>query len=239
MMNRALIFALAALPLAACVPTAVDTASPVAPVEGERPYMAIGTEPGWTLEITGATLKYDGDYGDTRINVANPGARPRFNGSRYVTDRMSVDITHSVCSDGMSDRLYTDTVTVITDGKTVKGCGGPVLPPANLDGTQWRILSINGTDVVGEPRAEVRFSNGDISGSAGCNRFNGTYVADGKRLTTGQLMTTRMGCPEPQNAQEVSFFALMAKPVSIRFTPEGRMILMGEGGHAAVLERVI
>lgn len=79
--------------LAACAPTA-DT-PPQSP--GDRPaaYMAIGTEPGWTLEITPARLNYNGDYGETKIMVPNPGAQPSFNGERYVTPRLSVDVTHA------------------------------------------------------------------------------------------------------------------------------------------------
>ena len=103
----------AAATLAGCAATGTGPATPTPPTEA---YMALGTEPGWTLEITPARLAYNGDYGATRIAVANPGARPSFNGERYVTDRLTVDVTHSACSDGMSDRRYRDTVTVTADG---------------------------------------------------------------------------------------------------------------------------
>src|SRR3546814_3919278 len=101
--------------------------------------MARGTEPGWTLEITPSRLNYDGDYGATKIMVPNPGAMPGPDGERYVTDRLKVDVARGECSDGMSDRRYRDTVTVTADGKTVKGCGGGILPPTELAGTHWTL----------------------------------------------------------------------------------------------------
>ena len=63
----------AAATLAGCAATGTGPATPAPPAEA---YMALGTEPGWTLEITPARLAYNGDYGATRIAVANPGARP-------------------------------------------------------------------------------------------------------------------------------------------------------------------
>src|SRR3546814_13745318 len=106
---------LLALPaLAAC--TAVP---PQAPGDKPASYMAIGTEPGWTLEITPGLLNYNGDYGDTKILQPNPGARPSAGGERYVTDRLTVDVTHAECSDGMSDRRYRDTVTVRSEERRV------------------------------------------------------------------------------------------------------------------------
>ena len=84
---------------------------------------ALGAEPGWTLEITPDRLNYAGDYGETKITVANPGARPSFNGERYFAERLTVDVTHSECSDGMSDRAFPFVATIALGGETLQGCG--------------------------------------------------------------------------------------------------------------------
>src|SRR3546814_4452073 len=102
MVRPAAAFALP-LTLAAC---AVEV-PPETPPPPAAAYMALGTEPGWTLEITPDRLNYDGDYGETKIVVANPGARPSVNGERYVTDRLAVDVTHAECSDGMRSEEHT------------------------------------------------------------------------------------------------------------------------------------
>ncbi len=224
--------------LAACAPAGAPEAPGEAPAPS-RAYLALGTEPGWTLEITPARLNYAGDYGETRIAAPNPGARPSFNGERYVADRLTVDVTHAECSDGMSDRRYRDTVTVTADGKTVKGCGGAILPPAELAGTSWTFVSIGGAPVAGDRPAELRFEADRMSGSAGCNRFGGGYaVADGV-LTAGPLAATLMACPGAAMEQERAFFALVKAPVRIAFPADGTMVLTGADGMTAVLKRAI
>jgi len=223
------------LALAACTP-ATET-PPQGPGEQPAAYMALGTEPGWTLEITPSRLNYDGDYGETKIMVPNPGAKPSFNGERYVTGRLTVDITHAECSDGMSDRRYRDTVSVTADGKTVKGCGGKILPPTGLAGTSWSFVSIGGAPVVADRPTALQFDGNRLSGSAGCNRFSGTYSVGGGTLKAGPLMATEMACPGMELEQ--AFFKLMATPVSLTFADDGTLILTGEGGKTAVLRRAI
>ncbi len=184
-------------------------------------------------------LNYDGDYGDTKIVVANPGARPSFNGERYVTPRLTVDITHAACSDGMSDRRYRDTVTLTAEGKTAKGCGGGVLPPAELAGTSWTFVSIGGVAVARDRPTSLAFEDAKLSGSAGCNRFSGSYDSKGGTLTAGPLMATEMACPGAGMTQENAFFALMQGPVRLSFPADGTLILTGAEGRTAVLKRVI
>ena len=228
---------LLALPaLAACAP-AGDM--PQGPGEPPAAYMALGTEPGWTLEITPSRLNYDGDYGETKIMVPNPGARAVTNGEHYVTDRLKVEVTRGECSDGMSDRRYRDTVTVVADGKTVKGCGGGILPPTELAGTNWTFVSIGGVPVAADRPTALAFEADRLSGSAGCNRFSGGYAAADGTLTAGPFAATRMACPGSGMTQENAFFALMRSPVSLSFPTDGTLILTGSDGQTAVLKRVI
>lgn len=220
--------------LAACAPVAETPTGP-----GEAVYMALGTEPGWTLEITPARLNYAGDYGETVIAAPNPGAQATRAGRRYAAGRLTVEVTPGPCSDGMSDRRYADTVTVTADGKTVRGCGGAILPPDALAGTNWTFVSIAGVPVAPDRPTALAFEADRLSGSAGCNRFSGSYsVADGT-LTAGPLMATRMACPGAGMTQESAFSALMRGPVSLTFPTDGTLILTGSDGQTAVLKRAI
>ena len=108
---------------AACAYPAVTTPPLVA-----ETYRARGQEPGWALLIADGKLDYAGDYGETRITVPRPEPRTTFNGHRYETPRLTVDVTHSRCNDAMSGHGYADTVIVIADGTTVRGCGGERQP---------------------------------------------------------------------------------------------------------------
>ncbi len=108
------------VPLAAFAASACATQGIAA---GET-YTAHGQEPGWALTIADGRIDYIGNYGEKRINVARPDPRTTFNGHRYETPRLIVDVTHGRCNDVMSGHGYADQVMVIADGETYRGCGG-------------------------------------------------------------------------------------------------------------------
>lgn len=58
-------------------------------------FTARGNEPGWIVRFHTKNIAFDGDYGATKIEVAKPEGRPSFNGLRYVTERLTVDVTHA------------------------------------------------------------------------------------------------------------------------------------------------
>ena len=108
---------------AACAVPAITTPFPAA-----EHYRALGQEPGWNVTIADGRIDYVGDYGETRITVARPEPRPTFNGRRYETQRLTVDITYARCNDSMSGFGFEHQVTVIADGTSVRGCGGARRP---------------------------------------------------------------------------------------------------------------
>ena len=120
-MKRILASAALALTALACVPEAPT--SPGRVPAGET-YTARGQEPGWALTISGGRIDYQGNYGEKRITVPRPDPRTTFNGHRYETARLVVDVTHGRCNDVMSGHGYADQVMVIADGETYRGCGG-------------------------------------------------------------------------------------------------------------------
>lgn len=231
-----LLTAASALSLAACATVPAEPQAPVPPADSSA-WLALGTEPFWALEITPARINYRPAEGRPVV-IANPGARPSFNGERYVTPQITVDVTHAPCSDGMSDRRYADSVMVEVGGRTLRGCGGPVLPPASLDRTNWRIISINGNAVTGEQPATLRFASGRVTGSAGCNQLSGNFLSDGNRLTVSQMAATRMACAPDLMARENALLQIFRQSMTIRFASDGRMIL-SDGNSSVVLERVI
>jgi heat shock protein HslJ len=91
-------------------------------------YRALGQEPGWIVTIAEGRIDYVGDYGETRISAPRPDPRPTFNGRRYETLRLIVDISYARCQDTMSGHGYAHQVMVIADGRTVRGCGGTRRP---------------------------------------------------------------------------------------------------------------
>lgn len=188
----------ALLALAACAPIDAPSAPPAA---GSATYRALGTEPFWSVTIAEGTMTYEG-AGEETVRIPAPEPRASVNGHRYVAARLTVDITHAECSDGMSDRRYPDTVRVTIDGRNLSGCGGEALAPAKLDGTNWSLAAIAGEPTPAGDRYFLRFRDGRIEGRAGCNGFGGGYRIDGRTLQPGPIASTRMACPEPAMTHE-------------------------------------
>ncbi len=122
---------LAALLCGACAPSAVPIAVPD-PMPPPGSFRALGQEPGWTLTIAGGEIDYRGNYGEKSIRVPAPQPRTTFNGHRYETPSLIVDLTHGRCNDVMSGHGYSDQVMVIADGETYRGCGGDRRPDWDL-----------------------------------------------------------------------------------------------------------
>lgn len=107
---------------AACAYPAVTNPPPSDPAM--ETYEAKGNEPGWRVRIAEGRIAYVGAYGGKTIEVARPDPRPSFNGRRYETRRLIVDITYTRCNDDMSGHGYEHQVLVTADGETFRGCGG-------------------------------------------------------------------------------------------------------------------
>lgn len=210
-----------------------------APAADGSTYIARGNEPGWILKMDGKSIDYQGDYGETKIEIPQPEGRPSFNGMRYVAGRLTVDITYASCADDMSGERYSDSVTIIADGKEVKGCGGRKLPPESLDNTSWTIIMLNQLPALDSVKTEVRFQNGRVSGTAGCNRFTGSYSHNSNVVTFDAISTTKMRCPEKQMVQEAAFLALLNGKVTKRYSVDGNLIIANEQGKRATLKPAI
>ncbi|MBC9031478.1 META domain-containing protein [Sphingomonas sp. JC676] len=226
-MRVSAISAIGLLALAACMPANASAQS------AAQPYHGLGTEPFWSVTLDGQTIHYEPANGPA-VSVPSPRPIVGFNGERYETRRLTVDITHVKCSDGMSDRIYHDTVVLTVDGKTLRGCGGetatsPATAPSTLLEGAWSIQSIAGRRPVAGTRPDVRFQGTRISGSTGCNSFGGAFRFDRGHLTTGPLITTRRACARPANAQEQNVLKLLGQRLSVSRNRAGKLVMTGHG----------
>jgi len=210
---------------------------------GQATYRAIGTEPFWDLEI-GQNLTFT-DRGNN-VSVVQQTPQP-INGTAgpiYRTQRLEVNITHTSCSDGMSERTYPDTVQVYVDGRQYRGCGAPVAffsqvgesgPPNYpapgapgamlLNGTNWRVTAINGRPTP-PSNFYVNFMPDRMSAKFGCNSLGAGYTQTGNVLEAGAVMATRMACPDMSFENQGS--AILAQ----------RMTVSGMGNHLTLSNRV-
>ncbi len=71
-------------------------------------------------------------------------------------------------------------------------------PDADLEGTQWMLDTLLDADAarstLGDTAAGLRLDAGRITGTDGCNTFEGAYELDGDTLRVGSLAQTTRGC---------------------------------------------
>ena len=242
----------AALFLVGCASTAPTSQSPVgsgngattadrvsAATAGSSAWMALGTEPFWNVEVTQARINYT-DADGRRMVVANPGGQAMSNGKRYVTSEIVIQTTLRPCSDGMSDRVYAETVHVEAGGRSLHGCGGAVLPPTSLVDTSWRIISINGEPIPpnGDRAATINFLDGRTNASVGCNSMNGAYSSTTTSVTIDPMIQTEMMCQGGNiMAHEAKLARILNGTLALQFNAREQLTLSAPNGDNVVLQR--
>ena len=221
--------AAAAQNFSAETPVAIDQPLPPPASPATANYKAVGTEPGWALTISGATMRYDGDYGSVKINEPTPASFRPAPGS-YAGTRLKLTISPGPCSDGMSDLVYRQTVRLVADGKTVAGCGGGTVAPDGLAGTSWTVAAINGRATPGGAGYFITFAGSEISAKFGCNSISGAWRRNSDHLATSGLMQTEMGCPEPAATSERLGSAVLRSNMRVEPISGEKMRLVSEAG---------
>ena len=107
-----------------------------------------------------------------------------------------------------------------------------------LVGTTWTLTTIASGDAVSsvligtEVTAELT-ADGTVAGSAGCNRYSGTYRWTGDQLAFYSLASTKMACADDVMAQEGAFLASMGQVAT--FAIEGEQLTVSDGSGALLL----
>jgi heat shock protein HslJ len=228
--------ALACIALASCQTTPAET--PVNDVPTS--YLALGTEPFWSLKVTAGSMVFDNNGGEMTATADSYVTRRTKNGWQYKANNLVAEIRFTECSDGMSEFTYKDSVIVIVDDKKFEGCGGGILASDTLEGTRWRFTSINGAALVSDrDTAGLAFDKGRMSGGVGCNQLGADYSFKNKQLSVGSVMSTRMGCPDAIGTQEQSFVKLLGAIASTEFPGDGSMVLTSTDGSEIILQQLM
>jgi heat shock protein HslJ len=183
---------------------------------------------------------------------------------RYTVDgsRLTLEpgpITLAACGPGSLDAQFLaklgDVVTFVLEGgklflnlKMDVGdmvFGSDATPAAApLDGTPWRLdsyLNSQGEMVSVLPDSEVtaEFQAGQVTGSAGCNSYFGSYESDGSSLTLGAIGMTEMYCaPEALMDQEGAYLAALESAASYQIA-EGKLQIANADGETALTFSVL
>jgi heat shock protein HslJ len=90
-----------------------------------------------------------------------------------------------------------------------------------LEGTQWKLVEVNGKAVVSEVKAaELMLDrmHKRVAASAGCNRLIGSYKAGKDTLHFSQLAGGRMACTDPLMHQERALIEALQSTTGYRIT---------------------
>lgn len=128
--------AVSALALAACgAQPEKEAEAPAAPaaapavlsgVDLTQPLRALGTEPFWSVELTGSEMIYTSP--DQQAGLRAPQPAPVMQGTIAVyesavqSEEFKVTLTATECSDGMSDRTWPLSAIVQLGDRTLTGC---------------------------------------------------------------------------------------------------------------------
>lgn len=132
--------------------------------------------------------------------------------------------------------------TILSLTALVAGCGagGSVGGGARdrddskaLQSKTWKATEIAGVESVlasKEFEATVKFTEGQMGGSATINRFNATYVTgSGNTIEVGEPVNTLMAGPPEAMAQEQAYLAAIQKAVAYEVTQDSLTLLDDEG----------
>jgi heat shock protein HslJ len=113
---------------------------------------------------------------------------------------------------------------------------------ASLEGLTWELESYANadgemTEVLPDAPVTASFVDGNVSGSAGCNRYFASYTVDGASLTVGAVGTTVMMCPEPIMAQESAYLAALSAAASYQIV-DGKLEIADADGNVLLIFHV-
>jgi heat shock protein HslJ len=100
-------------------------------------------------------------------------------------------------------QVVLDPSTFVVTGVTEKG-----VPKQLVEGTEIRL----------------RFADGKLTLTAGCNTMSAGYTLDVSRLTVGPVQSTEMGCDRERMDQDGWLAKLFDRPVQISTGPDGAVV---------------
>ena len=113
-------------------------------------------------------------------------------------------------------------------------CGGS---DANaLRNTAWELESLAGNAVLPGTTITIEFSDDQVSGSAGCNHYEGNYQAEENRLSVSNVFSTEMGCLEPTGIleQETAYLTALSAAATYQITAD-RLEMFDETGDQVLV----
>lgn len=161
-------------------------------------------------------------------------------------------MTLAACSEGSLDARFLELLAQVSradrEGDRLTLSAGSAsmvfeaMPEISMAGTAWLVRGVNNgrqavASVLGDTQLTISFSeDGQVAGSAGCNRFSGTFTVDAQTMSFSPLATTRMTCMgEGVVEQEQNFLAALASVTTWEVRAERAQLRTADGALAVDL----
>ncbi len=115
--------------------------------------------------------------------------------------------------------------------------------PISLTGGTWVMTGYNnGKQAVVSASADTEVTaifgaDGQLSGSAGCNRYNAPYTVDGNKIKIGMAITTLMACEQSIMDQEQQYLAAIQTAATYKI--EGAKLELRDATNALLASYVL
>lgn len=124
-------------------------------------------------------------------------------------------------------------VLVLLFGMFLPACSSDILSVAErLDGSSWKLVFLGKDQAIDVASITASFSEDQISGSAGCNSYFGSYQVQGDQITFDQMGSTLMFCADPEGVmdQEQNFLASLSETHTFELENGQLKIFLSDGG---------
>lgn len=102
-----------------------------------------------------------------------------------------------------------------------------------LDGSQWRLISLNGKELPANIEITLEFKDGRIGGKGACNGYGADYTQKGSKLEIGPAVSTMMYCEGVMDI-ETEHFKAFGEVVSFSLAGEKLYLLSAAGEQLLV-----
>jgi heat shock protein HslJ len=116
------------------------------------------------------------------------------------------------------------------DGATATAGAGTVPTVADLDGRSFLSTAVRGRELVGGTQVTIRFEDGTLGVSAGCNSLGGAYaIEDGTLRWASAPAMTMIGCEDALQRQDDWLLAFLSDGATIT-APDARTLSLAHDG---------
>lgn len=106
----------------------------------------------------------------------------------------------------------------------------------DIDGTVWLLQFIDGNSPIEGTEITLRFEEGRVRGSSGCNTYEGEYTLGGDgEFRAGPIAVTEMACLDPEGLmdQEVEYLRILQGADTL--ARDDTVLTIEGGGNTLVL----